>query len=80
MPDGEAGTGLGAKIILEAGKVWTRLERLLGRDETFSVESSDVVATVRGTAFGVSLIDGDVDVTVADKLATLRHAERWFRG
>jgi len=66
IPDGDSTNGLGAKIILEAGKVWTRLERLLGRDETFSVESSDVVATVRGTAFGVSLIDGDVDVTVAD--------------
>ncbi|MFZ6015966.1 MAG: hypothetical protein ACOYUZ_06490 [Patescibacteria group bacterium] len=57
--------GFNVDIILEAGKIWTRLEKLLGMDEDFSVESSDVVATVRGTAFGVSIVNGEVDVTVA---------------
>ncbi len=60
------GQGLSAQIILEAGKIWTRLEKVLGTDESFSVESSDVVATVRGTAFGVSFENGQVDIKVAD--------------
>lgn len=58
--------GLSAQIILEAGKIWTRLEKVLGTDESFSVESSDVVATVRGTAFGVSIVNGELDIKVAD--------------
>lgn len=57
--------GLGLDIWLEAGKVWTRLERLLGSDESFSVTGSNVVATVRGTAFSMSLENGLVDVEVA---------------
>lgn len=57
--------GLGLDIWLEAGKVWTRLERLLGSDESFSVTGSNVVATVRGTAFGMALENGLVDVEVA---------------
>ncbi len=67
IPDPDAGEkGLGTRILMEAGKIWTRLERLLGSDEEFSVESSNVVATVRGTAFGFALVDGDVDVSVVE--------------
>lgn len=53
-------------IILEAGKIWTRLEKVLGVGEGFNVESNNVVATVRGTAFGVSVENGTINVTVAD--------------
>lgn len=67
LPDEGAGDeGIGTKLLLEAGKVWTRLERLLGKEESFSVEASNVVATVRGTAFGVAIADGNVDVSVAE--------------
>lgn len=67
IPDGEPKAGgLGLQVMLEAGKIWTRLERLLGSDETMSVNANDVVATVRGTGFGVQNMNGDVDVTVAD--------------
>lgn len=58
--------GLGVQIMLKAGKLWTRLERLLGPDEALSVNASNVVATVRGTGFGVQYVGKDVDVTVAD--------------
>gem|GEM_PF-796308 len=67
LPDEDAGEdGLGTRLLLEAGKVWTRLEKLLGKEESFSVEASDVVATVRGTAFGVAVADGNIDVQVAE--------------
>lgn len=55
-----------AEARLLAGTVWTRFERLLAPDEHFSVVANGVVATVRGTGFGVSLIGQDVDVQVAD--------------
>ncbi|MFH1620813.1 MAG: hypothetical protein ABIB04_01875 [Patescibacteria group bacterium] len=54
------------EIRLFAGSVWTRLEKLLGSEEQFSVAANGVVATVRGTAFGVSLIGDDLDIQVAD--------------
>jgi len=57
--------GFAAEILLEAGKIWTRLEHVLGSDESFSVEASNVVATVRGTAFGVSMVNGEIDISVA---------------
>ncbi len=55
-----------ADIQLIAGSIWTRFERLLGNTERFSVTSNGVVATVRGTAFGVSADTDGVDVQVAD--------------
>ncbi len=48
------GTILNAKLNLGFGRIWTRLERLLGRDSGFEVRASNVVATVRGTSFGVT--------------------------
>jgi hypothetical protein len=66
MPgEGAENGGFSSQILLEAGKIWTRLEHVLGSDESFSVEASDVVATVRGTAFGVSMINGEIDISVA---------------
>ncbi|MBD3281890.1 hypothetical protein GF391_04040 [Candidatus Uhrbacteria bacterium] len=62
--DAENG-GFSSQILLEAGKIWTRLEHVLGTDEDFSVEASNVVATVRGTAFGVSFVNGEIDIKVA---------------
>lgn len=56
-----------ADIQLVAGSIWTRFERLLGNTERFSVTSNGIVATVRGTAFGVAAeMDGSVDIQVAD--------------
>ncbi len=58
--------GLFAKLQLASGKVWTRFERLLGKGEQFSVAANGVVATVRGTAFGVAVVGEDVDIQVAE--------------
>ena len=66
-PEVVSSTNLFAELDLIQGSVWTRFERLLGPSEWFSVEANGVVATVRGTGFGVSLEkDGSTDVQVAD--------------
>ncbi len=66
LPDGQGQGTVFAQIALISGSIWTRFERLLGSDERFSVTGNDVVATVRGTAFGMELVDGDADVQVAE--------------
>lgn len=65
VADASAG-GLFTELRLAAGRVWTRFDRLFGNDEHFSVAGNGVVATVRGTGFGFGLVNGDVDVQVAD--------------
>lgn len=71
--------GFSSQILLEAGKIWTRLEHVFGSDDSFSVEASDVVATVRGTAFGVSVENGEIDITVADSQVTVTSREAMKR-
>jgi hypothetical protein len=58
--------GLVMELELLAGRIWTRFERVFGSSEYYAVSSNGVVATVRGTAFGMSVLNGDVDVQVAD--------------
>ncbi len=45
--------GVGIHLKLEVGRVWSRVMRVLDLDAAFSIETNDVVATVRGTAFDV---------------------------
>jgi hypothetical protein len=65
LAGGEDGTAF-TEMQLMAGNIWTRFEKLFGPNEQFSVNANGVVATVRGTAFGVSMDKGVVDVMVAD--------------
>lgn len=66
VEDTEA-TGFLANLQLQAGRVWTRLDKVLGSGEGFSVSANGIVATVRGTGFGMSVSDSsDVDVQVAE--------------
>jgi hypothetical protein len=58
--------GLVMQLELVAGRIWTRFERVFGSGEYYAVSANNVVATVRGTAFGMSIEDGAVDVQVAD--------------
>ncbi len=54
------------RVFLNFGRVWTRLERLLGKESTFSVRAGSVVATVRGTSFGVERLAKRVNVKVME--------------
>lgn len=62
-------------LAVTAGRVWSRVVKLLDREASFSVQSSTVVATVRGTAFvtDVSSPDGDA-VQVIDGLVGVARA------
>lgn len=63
-PDAE---GIAAKLRLTSGRVWTRLEQVLNPGSNFEVRAANVVATVRGTSFGVGLtIPGKVRVQVME--------------
>ncbi len=63
---GTANDGLIAQIKLEAGRVWTRLDKVLTSGSSFEVQASNVVATVRGTSFGVGIdAQGAIGVQVA---------------
>jgi len=64
--------GIGAQLRLTTGRVWTRLEQVLSPGSTFEVRAANVVATVRGTSFGVGLlIPGKVRVQVAESNVTV---------
>jgi FecR protein len=73
LPDGDlkTGQGIGALIILEAGKIFTRFERVFRMGEKFSVQADNVVATVRGTAFGVKKQNDKVGIQVAESNVTI---------
>ncbi|MCR4278308.1 MAG: hypothetical protein NUV81_00150 [bacterium] len=49
---------------LEAGRVWTRLQKLLETGDDFGIEASDVASVVRGTSFGVLQLPNSVSIRV----------------
>jgi hypothetical protein len=53
-------------IRLQSGRIWTRLQRLLVDGSSFDVQAGDVVATVRGTSFGVFFVGDKVSVRVVE--------------
>ncbi|MBT6573544.1 hypothetical protein HOM83_00750 [Candidatus Falkowbacteria bacterium] len=68
------------RVKLQKGQVWSRLMNLLHPSAAFEVEAGTVVATVRGTAFNVTLTDitvevfvyeNDVDVSLVGEAAIL---------
>jgi hypothetical protein len=67
---------LTVRLSLSAGRVWTRLERLLEIGSSFEVTVDDVVATVRGTSFGVSMNNDEVDVQVTDHAVEMKRVKR----
>lgn len=79
------GSSVAAQLELLAGRAWTRFERVFGSGEEFSVEANGVVATVRGTGFGVVReADGSVDIQVADHAVEVSFQaddeKRWAEG
>jgi len=63
----ETNGNLNAKLKLDGGRIWTRLERLLGAGSGFDVRASNVVATVRGTSFGVDArVANAINIQVAE--------------
>jgi hypothetical protein len=69
--------GLNAEITLKAGRIWSRVLRLLDLNSSYEVRTSEVVATVRGTAFGMEkTATGTVAVSVAESAVTVASAAK----
>lgn len=52
---------------VQAGRVWARILQLVDKDASFEIESSNTVATVRGTAFDFQVLpDQQIEITAAE--------------
>lgn len=58
--------GLNIKLSLQAGRVWSRVMRLFDVTSAFSLQTSQVVATVRGTGFDVASATSGTTIWVSD--------------
>lgn len=68
-----SGDSLRARLLIDIGRTWTRLERILDLDSEVSVGASNVVATVRGTSFGMERQGSETSVKVTESsVATAR--------
>jgi hypothetical protein len=57
---------LRARVLVNIGRTWTRLERILDLDSEVSVGANNVVATVRGTSFGVERQGNQTSIKVKE--------------
>lgn len=65
--------GLNVKIQLYIGRVWSKIFSLATPESTWEVKTSNAVATVRGTAFGVAVgRDGKTQVGVTQNVVELK--------
>lgn len=56
------------RVRLETGRIWSRVLRMLDFDAEFTAETSDVVATVRGTSFDLEKQASSTALTVAESV------------
>lgn len=61
-----------ARIFLSSGRVWSKVLALLTPSSLWEVKTSNAVATVRGTAFGVSTLDGKTSIIGAERTVAVR--------
>jgi len=71
---GEALLSTVLKIKVESGRIWNRVFKVLNLDSGMQVETSDVVATVRGTAFGVAKTSANTDIAVTESVVSVPEA------
>lgn len=67
---GQAATGRVIRLRVESGRVWSRFMKVLDLNSKIETRMGDVVATVRGTAFGVANEKGP-EVAVTDSVVTM---------
>ena len=66
---------LKAGIFLKLGRVWSRVSGLASPESSWEVKTSNAVATVRGTAFGVEFSRGHTWVLVKENKVALKALE-----
>ncbi|MBM3204972.1 FecR domain-containing protein [Candidatus Uhrbacteria bacterium] len=59
-------TNASIQLRVTSGRVWTRVLKLLDLDSQVTVKTNDVVATVRGTAFGIIASAEGTDILVTE--------------
>ncbi|MFW5704103.1 MAG: PKD domain-containing protein [Patescibacteria group bacterium] len=40
------------RVLLDAGRIWSRIKKLTGNEESYGTQTESMVATVRGTSYG----------------------------
>lgn len=79
--DGTLTPGAKIALVVEGGRIWSRMLKLLDLDSSMQVRTSDVVATVRGTTFGIikdadgsqaAVTESVVEVSGSDATTLLR--------
>ncbi len=53
-------------IVLLAGSIWSRVEKVFEQGEYFEIRTQNTVAAVRGTSFNVSVVDGKTIISVEE--------------
>jgi hypothetical protein len=56
-------------IILNAGRIWSRVKKLTGSDEGYETQTDSMVATVRGTSYGHAIVEEEG--RKADRIVTV---------
>ncbi|MCK9361541.1 FecR family protein [Patescibacteria group bacterium] len=72
--DGTLTPGASISVRVESGRVWSRMLKLLDLDSSMEVKTSDVVATVRGTTFGI-VKEGESEIAVAESVVEVASAD-----
>lgn len=73
----ETGSPL-VSLRLEAGRIWSRVISILDLEGEFKAETSDVVATVRGTSFDLAIENDRTTLWVADSVVETNGATAAF--
>lgn len=68
------GNAFNIRVRLIAGRVWSRVLRLLDLDTSFDVQTDSVIATVRGTGFDVNATATGTTVWVSDAAVQIESA------
>jgi|GEM_PF-2052424 len=65
-------------LSLLSGRIWSRVISILDLEGEFTAQTSDVVATVRGTSFDLAIEDGGTTLWVADSVVEADNTETVF--
>ena len=63
---------ISTKITLFSGRLWSKILALVTVDSTWEVKTTNAVATVRGTAFGFSFVQGQSRILGSEDTTTVK--------
>ncbi len=60
------------KIKLDSGNLWSRVQRLIDKETSYEVQTSNTVAVVKGTSFNISFQEGQTKLAVLSNAVQLK--------